>query len=144
MSAAFLTAPELPEVFCDRNVWPCEPLSINCPSKPENLHCFNIIQINEAFEATKLQPATHQRQHEAPEVSRRWARRLVNYFWKQLSFKNLILNINLINSIWSNLQHCDCETPETEFEFCSVKQNTVEEFEFECSRCGTEKSQLDE
>ena len=26
----------------------------------------------------------------------------------------------------------------TEFEFCSVKQNTVEEFEFEfeCSRCG--------
>ena len=25
---------------------------------------------------------------------------------------------------------------ETEFEFCSVKQNTVEEFEFECSRCG--------
>ena len=24
----------------------------------------------------------------------------------------------------------------TEFEFCSVKQNTVEEFEFEWSRCG--------
>ena len=24
----------------------------------------------------------------------------------------------------------------TEFEFCSVKQNTIEEFEFECSRCG--------
>ena len=24
----------------------------------------------------------------------------------------------------------------TEFEFCSVKQNTVEEFEFECSQCG--------
>ena len=22
------------------------------------------------------------------------------------------------------------------YEFCSVKQNTVEEFEFECSRCG--------
>ena len=38
---------------------------------------------------------------------------------------------NLVNN---NLQHCDCEK-ETEFEFCSVKQNTVEEFEFECSRC---------
>ena len=35
----------------------------------------------------------------------------------------------------SNLQHCDCEK-ETEFEFYSVKQNTVEEFEFECNRCG--------
>ena len=30
--------------------------------------------------------------------------------------------------------HCDGEK-ETEFGFCS-KQNTVEEFEFECSRCG--------
>ena len=26
------------------------------------------------------------------------------------------------------------------FEFCSVKQNTVEEFEFECSRCGQKVS----
>ena len=42
---------------------------------------------------------------------------------------------NLVNSNLSNLQHCDIEK-ETEFEFCSVKQNTVEEFEFECSRCG--------
>ena len=42
---------------------------------------------------------------------------------------------NLINSNLINLQHCDCEK-ETEFDFCSVKQNTVEEFEFECSRCG--------
>ena len=44
---------------------------------------------------------------------------------------------NLFNSTLSNLQHCDGEK-ETEFEFCSVKQNTVEEFEFEfdCSRCG--------
>ena len=38
---------------------------------------------------------------------------------------------NLLNSTLSNLQHCDCQK-ETEFEFCSVKQNTVEEFEFEC------------
>ena len=37
--------------------------------------------------------------------------------------------------IGSNLKHCDCEK-ETGFEFCSVKQNTVEEFEFECSGCG--------
>ena len=42
---------------------------------------------------------------------------------------------NLVNSNLSNLQHCDCEK-DTEFEFCSVKQNTVEEFEFECSPCG--------
>ena len=34
-----------------------------------------------------------------------------------------------------SIQHCDGEK-ETEFEFCSVKQNTVEEFEFDCSRCG--------
>ena len=42
---------------------------------------------------------------------------------------------NLLNSTLRNLQRCDCEK-ETEFEFSSVKQNTVEEFEFECSRCG--------
>ena len=42
---------------------------------------------------------------------------------------------NLVNSNLSNLQHCNSEK-ETEFEFCSVKQNTVEEFKFECSRCG--------
>ena len=35
---------------------------------------------------------------------------------------------NLLNSTLSNLQHCDCEK-ETEFGFCSEKQNTVEEFE---------------
>ena len=58
MSAAFLTAPKLPEVFCDRNVRPCEPVSVNCPSEPEKLRCLDIIQINEAFEATKLQPNT--------------------------------------------------------------------------------------
>ena len=32
---------------------------------------------------------------------------------------------NLVNSNLSNLQHCDYEK-ETEFKFCSVKQNTVE------------------
>ncbi len=42
---------------------------------------------------------------------------------------------NVVNGNLSNLQHCDCKK-DTEFEFCSVKQNTVEEFEFECSRCG--------
>ena len=45
------------------------------------------------------------------------------------------MGANVLNSTLSNLQHCDSEK-ETEFEFCSVKQNTVEEFEFECSRCG--------
>ena len=58
MSAAFLTAPKLPEVFCDKTVRPCEPVSVNCPSEPEKLHCLDIIQINEAIEATKLQPLT--------------------------------------------------------------------------------------
>ena len=56
MSEAFLTAPKLTEVFCDRNVRPCEPVSVNCPSEPEKLNCLDIIQIHEAFEATKLQP----------------------------------------------------------------------------------------
>ena len=41
-----------------RNVRPCELVSVNCPSEPEKLHCLDIIQINEAFEATKLQPLT--------------------------------------------------------------------------------------
>ena len=31
-------------------------MSVNCPSEPEKLHCLDIIQINEAIEATKLQP----------------------------------------------------------------------------------------
>ena len=58
MSAAFLTAPKLPEVFCDKTVPPCEPVTVNCPSEPEKLRCLDIIQINEAIEATKLQPLT--------------------------------------------------------------------------------------
>ena len=37
-------------------VRPCEPVSVNCPSEPEKLRCLDIIQINEATEATKLQP----------------------------------------------------------------------------------------
>ena len=47
----------------------------------------------------------------------------------------LTTSTSLENLVNNNLQHCDCEK-ETEFQFCSVKQNTVEEFEFECSRCG--------
>ena len=59
MSAAFLTAPKLPEVFCDKTVRrPCEPVSVNCLSEPEKLHCLDTIQINEGIEATKLQPLT--------------------------------------------------------------------------------------
>ena len=34
----------------------------------------------------------------------------------------------------SDLKDCDCG--KEKYEFCSVKQNTVEEFNFECSRCG--------
>ena len=55
MSTAFLTAPKRPEVFCDKTVRPCEHVSANCPSEPEKLHC---LDINEAIEATKLQPLT--------------------------------------------------------------------------------------
>ena len=58
MSRAFLTAPKLPEVFYDKTVRHCEPVSVNCPSEPEKLHCLDIIRINEAIEATKLQPLT--------------------------------------------------------------------------------------
>ena len=54
---------------------------------------------------------------------------------------NYFIYISL-NSNLSNLKHLDCEK-ETDFEFCSVKQNTAEEFEFECSGCG-KKSQLEE
>ena len=43
MSAAFLTAPKLPEVFFDKTVRLCEPV---------------LIQVNETIEATKLQPLT--------------------------------------------------------------------------------------
>ena len=56
VSAAFLTAPKLPDVFCDKTVRLCEPVSVNCPSEPEKLHCLDTTQINEAIEATKLQP----------------------------------------------------------------------------------------
>ncbi len=60
-----LTAPKLPDVFRDKTVRPCEPESVNFPSEPEKLHCLDITQINEAIEATKLQPLT--RQHGAGE-----------------------------------------------------------------------------
>ena len=35
---------------------PCEPVSVKFPSEPEKLHRLDITQINEAIEATKLQP----------------------------------------------------------------------------------------
>ena len=54
-SVAFLTAPKVPDVFCDKTVRPCEPMSVNCPSEPEKLHCLDITQINEAIEATNFQ-----------------------------------------------------------------------------------------
>ena len=44
--------------FCDKTVRPCEPVSVNCPSEPEKLHCLDIIQTNEDIDATKLQPLT--------------------------------------------------------------------------------------
>ena len=56
VSAAFLTAPKLPDVFCDKTVRPCKPMSVNCPSELKKRHCLDITQINEAIEATKLKP----------------------------------------------------------------------------------------
>ena len=60
---------------------------------------------------------------------------------EQLLFTTSTSLENLVNSNLSNLQHCagdcDCEK-KTEFEFCSVRQNTVKEFEFESGRCGKE------
>ena len=55
VSAAFLTAPKLPDVFCDKTVRLCEPVSVNFLSEPEKLHCLDTTQINEVIEATKLQ-----------------------------------------------------------------------------------------
>ena len=45
----------------------------------------------------------------------------------------------LAKSNLSDLKDCDCGRTE-KYEFCSVKQSTVEEFEFECSRCGQKLS----
>ena len=89
------------QTLCPRPYWPlrnslksfavklCDLVNL-CPWPVlPNVRNFTLI---DAIEATKLQPlTTHQRQHGAAEVSRRWARRLVNYFWKQLYFKNFIL-----------------------------------------------------
>lgn len=125
--------------------------------------------MNEAIEATKLQPLSQDSMEqqtvskEACKLSLRAA--LSQEFHSHIknanhSIENLTDNgeletcdgqlllttstsfENLVNSNLSNLQRCDCEK-ETEFEFCLVKQNTVEEFKFECSRCG-KKSQLEE
>ena len=52
-SAAFFIAPKLPDVFYNKTVRTCKPVSVNCPSEPEKLDCLDITQINEAIEATK-------------------------------------------------------------------------------------------
>ena len=158
-SAAFLTAPKVPDFFCDKTVRPCEPVSVNCPSEPEKLHCLDITQINEAIEATNFQPLSQDsiEQQTVTKEARKlsWKAALSQEFDSYIknanhSIENLTNNgeletcdgqvllttsTSLENLVNNNLQHCDCEK-ETEFQFCSVKQNTVEEFEFECSRCG--------
>ena len=157
-SAAFLTAPKVPDFFCDKTVRPCEPVSVNCPSEPEKLHCLDITQINEAIEATNFQPLSQDsiEQQTVTKEARKlsWKAALSQEFDSYIknanhSIENLTNNgeletcdgqvllttsTSLENLVNNNLQHCDCEK-ETEFQFCSVKQNTVEEFEFECSRC---------
>ena len=138
----------------------CELVSVNCPSEPEKLRCLDIIQINEAIEATKLQLLSQdvkEKQTVSKETcklslkaapSQEFLSYIKNAQKKNHSIDKLTNNSeletfdgqlllttstsleNLVNNNLSNLQHCDCEK-ETEFEFCSVKQNTVEEFEFE-------------
>ena len=159
VSVAFFTAPKLPDVFCDKTVRPCEHVSVNCPYEPEKLHCLDTTQINEAIEATKLQPLSQdslEQQTASKEASLKAAlseefhsciqnanhsiENLTNNGELETCDGQLLLTTstsleNLVNSNLSNLQHCDCEK-ETELEFCSVKQNTAEEFEFECNRCG--------
>ena len=162
VSAAFLTAPKLADGFCDETVRPREPVSFNCPSEPEKLQCLDITKINEVIEATKLQPLS-QDSMEQQTVSKEACKSSLKAALSQEfhsfiknashSIENLTDNAeletcdgqlllttstsleNLVNCDLSNLQHRECEK-ETELEFCSVKQNTVEEFEFECSRCG--------
>ena len=154
----FFAAPKLPDVFCDKTVRPCEPVSVNCPYEPEKLHCLDTTRINEAIEATKLQPLSQdslEQQTASKEVSLKAALseefhsciQNANHSIENLTYNGeletcdgkLLLTTsisleNLVNSNLSNLQHCHCEK-ETELEFCSVKQNTAEEFEFECNRC---------
>ena len=130
-------------------------MSVNCPSEPEKLHCLDITQINKAIKATTLQPLS-QDSMEQKTVSKEVCKlslktALSQEFHSYIknanhSIENLTNNgeletcdgqllttstlfENLVNSNLSNLQHCDCEK-ETEFEFCSVKQKKVEEFEF--------------
>ena len=162
VSAASSTAPKLADYFCDETVRPRDTVSFNCPSVPEKLQCLDITQINEAIEATKLQPLS-QDSMEQQTVSKEACKSSLQAALSQEfhsyiknashSIENLTDNAeletcdgqlllttstsleNLVNCDLSNLQHCECEK-ETELEFCSVKQNTVEEFEFECSRCG--------
>ena len=57
----FLTTPKLPDVLCAKTVRPGEPVSMNCPSEPEKIHCLDITQKNAAIEATKLQPLSQDR-----------------------------------------------------------------------------------
>ena len=137
--AAFLTAPKLPDVFCDDTVRPCEPVSVNCPSEPEKLDCLDITQI----EATKFQPLS-QDSMEQQTVSKEACKLSLKAALAQ-EFHSYIKNANrsienltdngeletcdgqlllststsledLVNSDLSNLQHCDCKK-ETEFEF---------------------------
>ena len=89
-----------PQTLCPRPFWPlryflksfaiklrlCEPVF----RVSFNLFVLSSIQINETIEATKLQLLTKD------SMEQQWSAdgeqsRLVNYFWKQLYFKNFIL-----------------------------------------------------
>ena len=111
-------------------------MSVNCPSEPEKIHCLDITQINEAIEATKLQPGTLPRQHGAADGEQGGLKIILEgSSIPRISFLHYIKNANhsienmttndeletcdeqllfttstslenLVNSNLSNLQHC--------------------------------------
>ena len=161
------TAPKPPDVACEKTVLGVrtrEP--VNCPSKTEQLQCLNSSSINEALEATDLQPLSQDSveqqtaRKEACNLSLKAA--LSREFQAHINnAKHSIENLTNINGELhtsdgqlllttstsleklakrnlSDVIECDCG--KDNYEFCSIKQNTVEEFEFKCSRCGQKVS----
>ena len=158
------TGPKPSDVACKtvNCVRTCE--LVNCASEPVQLQCLDISAINEALEATDLQPLSQDSvdkttvSKEACNLSLKAA--LSREVEAHISnAKHTIENLTngplettdgqlllttstslekLLKSNLSDLKHCDCE--KGEYDFCSLKQNTFEEFEFECSRCGQKVS----
>ena len=110
MSAAFLTVPKLPDVFCDKTVRPCEPVSVNClPNLRNSTDSLDVTQINETIEATKLQPLS-QDSMEQQTVSKEACKSSLNFMKAALAqeFHSYIKNAN--HSIENLTDNGDLET----------------------------------